>query len=119
MDNAIGLFIKNQTVLLLGGNTMFKKTKKNFTKEVDTKEFISMVNSTLDDIFDGSVDYDLNKPLQLVIFNCFITKVIKDEREQKYRLLLLRAMATLLEGAIQNINTFKPEHVLTKNRSIN
>jgi hypothetical protein len=39
-------------------------------------------------------------------------------REQKYRLLLLRAISNLLEGAIKNIDTFKPEHVITKNRSI-
>jgi hypothetical protein len=51
--------------------------------------------------------------------NAFIGKVISDEKEQKYRLLLLRAISNLLEGAIKNINTFKPEHVITKNRSIN
>jgi hypothetical protein len=31
----------------------------------------------------------------------------------------LETMADLLKGIIENINTFKPEHVITKNRSIN
>lgn len=98
-----------------------KKIKKDIIriKERDTEEYASLVTGTLDDMFDGSVDFRLNKPLQLIIFECFIGKVISDEREQKYRLLLLRAMDNILKGAIENINTFKPEHVITKNRSIN
>jgi hypothetical protein len=119
MDNATGLFIKNQTVQLLGGNKMIKKTKRDLIREKDTEEYASMVTRTLDDMFDGSVDFHLNKPLQLVSFNCLVTKVQTDERRQKYRLLILRAMAILLEGAIKNITTFKPEHVLPKNGSIN
>jgi hypothetical protein len=46
-------------------------------------------------------------------------KVLSDEKEKKYRLLLLETMADLLEGVIQNVKTFEPEHVITKNRSIN
>jgi hypothetical protein len=70
-------------------------------------------------MFDGSVYFNLNQPPQLIIFKCFMGKLISDEKEKKYRLLLLRAISNLLEGAIKNINTFKPEHVITKNRSIN
>ena len=96
-----------------------KKTKQNSIKKKETEEFISLVTETFDCMFDGSVDFRLNKPLQMFFFECFICKVISDEKEQKYRLLLLRAISNLLEGAIKNINTFKPEHVITKNRSIN
>ena len=98
---------------------MSKKTKQNSIRKKETEEFISLVTETFDLMFDGSVDFRLNKPLQIIIFECFIGKVISDEKEQKYRLLLLRAISNLLEGAIKNINTFKPEHVITKNRSIN
>jgi hypothetical protein len=40
-------------------------------------------------MFDGSVYFNLNQPPQLIIFKCFMGKLISDEKEKKYRLLLL------------------------------
>lgn len=98
-----------------------KKIKKDIirVKEKDTEEYISLIKDSLDDMFDGSVYFNLNQPPQLIIFKCFMGKLISNEKEKKYRLLLLETMADLLKGIIENINTFKPEHVITKNRSIN
>jgi hypothetical protein len=98
-----------------------KKIKKDIIriKEKDTKEYTSLIKDTLDDMFDGAFYFNLKKPLHLIIFECFMGKVISDEKEKKYRLLLLETMADLLEGVIQNVKTFEPEHVITKNRSIN
>jgi hypothetical protein len=39
-----------------------KKTKQNSIKKKETEEFISLVTETFDLMFDGSVDFRLNKP---------------------------------------------------------
>jgi hypothetical protein len=48
-----------------------KKTKQDNIRKKETEEFISLVTETFDLMFDGSVDFRLNKPLQIIVFECF------------------------------------------------